>query len=213
MMEYYSVVYCYNDDPTIDYYNNKLYEYQYVEEPEHVESEPEHLFWPIALYAGFWTLSLGTFAYQYFKVNDRTNKFVDTVDKCIDYVFPPKSQYDQLMEQIKTFNKNRLYDSQEEYTEDESDIEEETITESDEEYLKADYSQMNKVRQLPPPPNDVLIKVINNQINPIKETIVKSEQEEETVESNETSETEHQYNDYTRITDSDIDNLGYDIVE
>ena len=71
-MEYYSVVYCYNDYNPDNHCNDYLYKQEYIEEPEYVDDQESEIpLWPIALYAGFWTLSVGTFAYQYFKIHNK----------------------------------------------------------------------------------------------------------------------------------------------
>lgn len=182
-MQYYSVVYCYDDMSPIDY----LYDYRYNLEQDEPETSQSSVFWPVFLYSCFWTTSLGTFAYQYCKVHNKTNQFVNTIDKCVNYVFPAATPAEKLMKSIRNFNIENLnpVTDEEEETDDEAIlsegvewvsprsgktdvvVEDESddmaVTESDEEYFKNDIAiSQENIRKLPPTPIDSIDKIETN---------------------------------------------------
>jgi hypothetical protein len=93
----------------------------------------------IALYLGMWVVSIGAFSYSYMKIKNRSNIFTYAIDKCIALFYTPPTQYENLMKQIKNFDKSTLYNISTESL-NTSDIDSDddiNVTESDEEYLKS----------------------------------------------------------------------------
>lgn len=71
---------------------------------------PRNVFVPVAIYLGFWTLSLGTFAYNYCKIHDYPNRFNKSVDSIWSYFCPPKDVKEQLLDEIANFDPEELND-------------------------------------------------------------------------------------------------------
>jgi hypothetical protein len=139
-MHHYSVIYCYDDNTSLDDYM-----YQYYDENT-LKSKQETMIYPIALYTCLWSVGLGIFAYKYCKINNKVNSFVYNIDKCVNYIYPTETLTQKIMNKIGTFDEDKLNNSNKlDY-----DL---NVTESDEEYLKNDNMlNENNMRLLPPTP-------------------------------------------------------------
>lgn len=116
------------DDSYAESYDSECY---YIFDKH--EHKHQNIINPIAIYIGFWIISLGTFAYSYCKIKNYNNKFCNVIDNCLNGIIPSSDTHQNLIDDINKFDINTLKNIN-------PNIQ---VTDSDEEYL----TELNDAKQ------------------------------------------------------------------